>query len=53
MKQDEENSRPPAKSSTPRYEPPVLKKYGSLAELTRSGVGTAMETGKGPPRSFT
>ena len=34
------------------YEPPELKKYGSLAELTRSGTGTKMEGGKGPPRDF-
>jgi hypothetical protein len=34
------------------YEPPQLKKYGSLAELTRSGTGTRMEGGKGPPRDF-
>jgi hypothetical protein len=34
------------------YEPPQLKKYGSLAELTRSGTGTQMEAGKGPPRDF-
>jgi hypothetical protein len=34
------------------YEPPQLKKYGSLADLTRSGTGTRMEGGKGPPRDF-
>ena len=33
-----------------RYEPPALRKYGSLAELTRSGTGTSMEGGKGPPQ---
>lgn len=40
------------KSETPApgYEPPALRKYGSLAELTRSGTGTSMENGKGPPQ---
>jgi hypothetical protein len=34
------------------YEPPQLRKYGSLADLTRSGTGTAREGGKGPARAF-
>lgn len=51
MKRDEKTNAPPAKD-TSTYEPPALKKYGSLANLTRSGTGTAMESGKGPPRMF-
>lgn len=34
------------------YEPPQLRKYGSLAELTRSGTGTVMEMGMGPNTRF-
>lgn len=36
----------------PAYEPPQLKKYGSLAELTRSGTGTQMENNMGPNTRF-
>jgi hypothetical protein len=36
----------------PAYEPPQLKKYGSLAELTRSGTGTRMENNMGPNTRF-
>ena len=43
---------PPEPPADEPYEPPQLKKYGSLAELTRSGTGTRMEGGKGPPRDF-
>ena len=44
-----EAGKPAAKAA---YEPPVLKKYGSLAELTRSGTGTRMEGGRGPSSRF-
>ena len=43
---------PPERPADEQYEPPALKKYGSLADLTRSGTGTRMESGKGPPRDF-
>ena len=45
---------PGDKPQRPRapYEPPQLKKHGSLAELTRSGTGTAMEAGMGPNTRF-
>ena len=33
------------------YEPPQLRKYGSLAELTRTGTGTRMEA-TGPSNRF-
>ena len=42
----EKNARQPA-----RYEPPQLRKYGSLAELTRTGSGTRMEA-TGPTNRF-
>ena len=57
--QDADPQRPQAPGPGPQapgdnaaYEPPALRKYGSLADLTRSGTGTAMEGGKGPPRDF-
>jgi hypothetical protein len=34
------------------YERPQLKKYGTLAELTRTGTGTLMESGMGPSSRF-
>ena len=52
---DKEDGRDPAPAEPApetEYQPPELRKYGSLAELTRSGTGTAMESGKGPPRDF-
>jgi hypothetical protein len=49
---DDERQPPPEKPRDEEYEPPQLKKYGSLADLTRSGTGTRMEGGKGPPRDF-
>jgi hypothetical protein len=53
-KPDAEDPQPQPTEPSPAetYEPPQLKKYGSLAELTRSGTGTQMEGGKGPPRDF-
>jgi hypothetical protein len=51
----QDNGQQPAvEEGTPpdTYEPPQLRKYGSLADLTRSGTGTAREGGKGPARAF-
>lgn len=44
-------SRRDARATSPPYEPPTLVKYGSLAALTRSGVGSKMEGG-GPNTRF-
>lgn len=55
MEQDPDDAQHPAPEKpevNDKYEPPELRKYGSLSELTRSGTGTAMEGGKGPPRDF-
>lgn len=50
---DPRNDTPPRPDpQPPPYEPPELKKYGSLTALTRSGTGTAMEGGMGPSRRF-
>ena len=49
---DEKRVRPSERDDEVAYEPPQLKKYGSLAHLTRSGTGTAMEGGKATPRRF-
>ena len=50
----DDERRPPPQANVDKgtYEPPQLKKYGSLADLTRSGTGTAMEGGKAAPRRF-
>ena len=49
---DEKRQGPRERDEKVAYEPPQLKKYGSLANLTRSGTGTAMEGGKATPRRF-
>lgn len=42
----------PAKPQRRAYQRPELRKYGSLAALTRSGTGTLMENNMGPNRRF-
>jgi hypothetical protein len=53
-KKPEDGQQPPPADpeDKPEYQPPRLEKFGSLADLTRSGTGTRMEGGKGPPRDF-
>lgn len=48
-KQDRRGDQTPTRKA---YDPPRLKKHGSLAELTRSGTGTTMEAGMGPSSRF-
>ena len=46
---------PSERRDTPQrraYEPPRLTAYGSLAKLTRTGVGTVMEANMGPNQRF-
>lgn len=52
--QDAKRPQPEAARPAPKraYEKPQLKKYGSIAHLTRSGTGTIMEGGKGPSSRF-